>query len=158
MMRFRWRYIACPLVFLLLSIVLTACFYSRLPQDLAYHFKDTMPDRWLSRGAAIAWLLVPQFLLTGVGAAVVLGIMKLGNRFQTATSKRTETMLLLMGNMVALPQIVLTFAMLAIFSYNSYGIYLMPLWVFAIIVMGLGGIILGAIFFFALQQALTRKQ
>jgi len=62
-----------------------------------------------------------------------------------------------MGNMVALPQLVLTFAMLAIFSYNSYGIYLMPLWIFALIVMGLGGIILGAVFFLALQQALTRK-
>ena len=158
MMHFRWRYIAFPLVFLFLSIVLTAYFYPRLPDDIAYHFKDSMPDRWLNRGAATAWLLVPQFLLTGLGAAVVLGVMKLGNRFQPATNKRAETMLLLMGNMVALPQLVLTFAMLAVFSYNSYGIYLLPLWVFALIVMGLGGIILGAIFFFALQQALARKQ
>jgi len=158
MMRFRWRYIALPLVFLFLSIILTAYFYPRLPDDIAYHFKDSMPDRWLNRGAATAWLLVPQFLLAGLGAAVVLGVMKLGNRFQPATNKRAETMLLLMGNMVALPQLVLTFAMLAVFSYNSYGIYLMPLWVFALIVMGLGGIILGAIFFLALQQALARKQ
>lgn len=157
MIFFRWRYIAFPLVFLSLSIVLTAYFYPRLPDDIAYHFKDGIPDRWLNRGAATAWLLVPQFLLTGLGAAVVLGVMKLGNRFQPATSKRTETMLLLMGNMIALPQLVLTFAMLAVFSYNSYGIYLLPLWVFALIVMGLGGIILGAIFFLALQQALARK-
>jgi uncharacterized membrane protein len=157
MMSFRWRYITLPLVFLSLSIILTAYFYPRLPQDLAYHFKDGLPDRWLSRGAVTAWLLVPQFLLTGLGAAVVLGIMKLGNRSQPATNKRTETMLLLMGNMVALPQLVLAFAMLAIFSYNSYGIYLMPLWVFALIVMGLGGIVLVVIFFLALQQAVGRK-
>ena len=157
MIRFRWRYIALPLVFLALSIALAACFYPRLPEDLAYHFKDGLPDRWLGRGAAVAWLLVPQFLLTGLGAAVVLGVMKLGNRFQPATDKRTETMLLLMGNMVALPQMVLAFAMLAIFSYNSYGIYLMPLWVFALIVMGLGGIVLGIVFFLALRQALGRK-
>jgi uncharacterized membrane protein len=157
MIRFRWRYIALPLVILLLSIGLMIYFYPRLPEDLAYHFKDGLPDRWLGRGAATACLLVPQFLLTGLGAAVVLGIMKLGNRFPPATNKRAETMLLLMGNMVALPQLVLAFAMVAIFSYNSYGIYLMPLWVFALIVMGLGGIVLGVIFFLALRQALARK-
>lgn len=158
MMPFRWRYIALPLAFLLLSIGLTIYFYPRLPEDLAYHFKDALPDRWLNRGAATAWLLVPQFLLTMLGAAVVLGIRKLEKRFQQTSDKRTETILLLMGNMVALPQLFLAFAMLAIFSYNSYGIYLMPLWVFAIIVMGLGGIILGILFFLALRQALAGKQ
>lgn len=157
MMRFRWRYIFLPLIFLVLSIGLTVYFYPRLPEDIAYHFTDGMPDRWTGRGIATAWLLVPQFLLTGLGAAVVLGIMRLGNRFQQTVNKRTETMMLLMGNMVALPQIVLAFAMLAVFSYNSFGIHLMPLWIFALIVMGLGVIILGALFFLALQQALARK-
>ena len=158
MMPFRWRYIALPLVFLLLSIGLMIYFYPRLPEDLAYHFKDGLPDRWLNRGAAAAWLLVPQFLLTMLGVAVVLGVVKLEKHFQQTADKRTETVLLLMGNMVALPQLVLTFAMLTIFSYNAYEIYLMPLWVFAVIVMGLGGIILGVLFFLALQQTLARKQ
>ncbi|HEY50987.1 MAG TPA: DUF1648 domain-containing protein [Dehalococcoidia bacterium] len=157
MMRFRWRYVSLPLILLLLSLGLAVYFYPRLPDEIAYHFRDGLPDRWLSRGIATAWLLVPQFLLTGLGAAIVIGINRLGNRFPQTVNKRAETMLLLMGNMVALPQLVLTFAMLTVFSYNSYGIYLMPLWVFALIVMGLGGIILGALFFLAVQQALARK-
>ena len=157
MIPFRWRYIALPLVFLILSIGLMIYFYPQLPQDLAYHFKDGLPDRWLNRGAVTAWLLAPQFLLAGLGAAVALGVMKLENRFQPVANKRTGTMLLLMGNMFALPQLVLTFAMLTIFSYNAYGLYLMPLWVFAVVVMGLGGIILGVFFFLALRQALARK-
>lgn len=157
MMRLRWRYMALPLTFLLLSVGLAIYFYPRLPGEIAYHFQDGLPDRWLSRGATTAWLLVPQFLLAGLSAAVILGVIRLGNRFQSTANKRTETTLLLMGNMVALPQLVLTFAILAIFSYNSYGIHLMPLWIFAVIVMGLGGIILGAVFFLAIQQALTRK-
>jgi len=148
---------ALPLIFLLLSVGLAAYFYPRLPDEIAYHFQDGLPDRWLSRGAIITWLLVPQFLLAGLSAAVVLGVTRVGNRFQPTANKRSETMLLLMGNMVALPQLVLAFAMLAIFSYNSYGVYLMPLWIFAIIVMGLGGIILGAVFFLAIQQTLARK-
>ena len=157
MISFRWKYIALPLVFLLLSIGLAIYFFPRLPDEIAYHFKDGLPDRWLSRGVATAWLLVPQFLLTGLGAAIVMGIIRLGKHFQPTTNKRAETMLLLIGNMVALPQLVLAFAMLAIFSYNSYGIYLMPLWVFALIVMGLGGIILGVFFFLAIRQILARK-
>ena len=157
MISFRWKYIALPLVFLLLSIGLAIYFFPRLPGEIAYHFKDGLPDRWLSRGVATAWLLVPQFLLTGLGAAIVMGIIRLGKHFQPTTNKRAETMLLLIGNMVALPQLVLAFAMLAIFSYNSYGIYLMPLWVFALIIMGLGGIILGVFFFLAIRQILARK-
>jgi len=157
MMSFRWRYLALPIFVLLLSFGLAAYFYPRLPGDIAYHFKDGLPDRWLGRGAVTAWLLVAQCLLTGIGAAIVMAITRLGNRFQPTADKRAEPMLLLMGNMVALPQLVLSFAMLAIFSYNSYGIYLMPLWVFALIVMGLGGIILGILFFFAIKQTLARK-
>jgi len=157
MISFRWRYLVLPLVFLLLSLSLAIYFYPKLAEEVAYHFRDGLPDRWIGRGAATTWLLVPQFLLAGLGAAIVMGIIRLGNRFQQTTNKRAETMLLLMGNMVALPQIVLAFAMLAIFSYNSYGLYLIPLWVFALIVMGLGGIILGALFFLAIQQALARK-
>ncbi len=157
MISFRWKYIALPLAFLLVSVGLAIYFFPRLPDEIAYHFKDGLPDRWLSRGVATAWLLVPQFLLTGLGAAIVMGIIRLGKHFQPTTDKRAETMLLLIGNMIALPQIILAFAMLAIFSYNSYGIYLMPLWGFALIVMGLGGIILGAFFFLAIRQILARK-
>lgn len=157
MMPFRWRYIALPVFFLLLAVGFVIFFYPKLPGEVAYHFRDSLPDRWTGRGAATAWLLVPQFLLTGLGVAIVMGVIRLGSRFQSTTGKRSETLLLLMGNMVALPQIVLAFAMLAIFSYNSYGLYLMPLWLFAIIAMGLGGIVLGALFFLAIQQALARK-
>ncbi len=156
-MPFRWRYIALPVFFLLLAIGLVIFFYPKLPGEVAYHFRDSLPDRWTGRGAATAWLLVPQFLLTGLGVAIVMGVIRLGSRFQSTAGKRSETLLLLMGNMVALPQTVLAFAMLAIFSYNSYGLYLMPLWLFAIIAMGLGGIVLGALFFLAIQQALARK-
>ena len=157
MIFFCWRYISLPLLFLLISLGLAGYFYPQLPGEVAYYFSDGLPDRWIGRGAVIAGLLVPQFLLTGLGAAIVMGIIRLGTRLPQTTNKRAESILLLMGNMVALPQLVLIFAMLAIFSYNSYGIYLIPLWVFALIVMGLGGIVLGIIFFLAVQQSLARK-
>lgn len=152
---FHWSYIILPTVILLLSIVLTACFYHLLPADVAYHFKsDGSPDRWLNRGTIILWVLLPQLFLILLAGAITWGIAKMSALFKQPASTRIkpERILLLIGNMVALPQIILGFAILDIFSYNSYQIHIMPLWVFALIVMGLGGIILGIFFLKIIRQ------
>ena len=152
---FRWSYIILPLAILLVSIVLVLCFYWRLPAEVAYAFKpDGSPDIRMSRGVIILWALVPQILLTLLAGAITWGITKLGALFKQTdtTGIRLERVLLLMGNMVALPQIILCFAMLDIFSYNSYQIHIMPIWVFALIVMGLGVIILGIFFIQVIRQ------
>ncbi len=153
---FRWSYIILPLAILSLSIILTACFYHQLSTEVAYHFKlDGSPDRWLSREMVTLWLFVPQLLLTLVAGAITWGITKLGilSRQPENTWIKPERILSLMGNMIALPQIVLCFAMLDIFSYNAYQIHIMPLWVFALIIMGLGGITLGIFLILAIRQA-----
>jgi len=149
---FRWTYIILPVAILLLSIILIGYFYRLLPVEVAYHFKDGSPDRWMSRSTIIAWTLTPQFFFTLLAGAIVWGILKLSTHFQQTESSWVGKILSLMGNMVALPQIILGFAMLDIFSYNSYQIHLMPLWVFALIVMGLGGIILGIFFIQAIRR------
>ncbi len=153
---FRWSYIILPVTILFLSIVLTACFYHLLPAEVAYHFKaDGSADKWLSRGMIVAWTLTPQVLLTLLAAAITWGITRLNALFrQTEVSGIRPTRIIsLMGNMVALPQSILCFAMLDIFSYNSYQIHLIPLWVFALTIMGLGGIILGIFFIHAMRRA-----
>ena len=152
---FHWSYIILPVVILLLSIILIAYFYHRLPIEIGYHFKsDGSPDRWLSRGTITLWMLLPQLFLTLLAGAITWGITKLGALFRQPESIwiQPERILLLMGNMIGLPQIILCFAMLNIFSYNSYQIHIMPLWVFALIIMGLGGIILGIFFIRAVRQ------
>ena len=58
----------------------------------------------------------------------------------------------LMGNLVALPQIVLTFAMLDFFLYNAYQIRLIPLWIFTLIVLVLGAIILITLFILIIRR------
>jgi len=70
----------------------------------------------------------------------------MNTRLQQVESTIARKILSLMGNMVALPQIILGFAMLDIFLYNAYQIDIMPLWIFAVIVLVLGGIILGVFF------------
>ena len=73
------------------------------------------------------------------------------------------TLLPIMGNMMALPQIVLVFALLDFFLYNAYQINLIPLWIFTLIVLVLGGIILAVLFIrtlrkFRRQQAKIRQE
>jgi len=151
---FRWTYIILPIAIIFLCIILTGYFYHLLPGEVAYHFQDGAPDKWISRGAIIAWMLTPQLLLSLLAGAIVWGMIKLSAHFRQAVNTGVEKILSLMGNMVALPQIILGFAMLDIFSYNSYQIHLMPLWIFALIVMGLGGMALGIFFILAIQGIL----
>ncbi len=153
---FRWSYIMFPVAILLLSILLTAYFYHLLPAEVAYHFKlDGSPDRWLSRQMTLVWMLTPQLLLTLVAGAITWGISKLGilPRQTEKASIRPERILSFMGNIIALPQIILCFAMLDIFCYSSYQIHIMPLWIFALGIIGLGGIILGIFFVVAIRRA-----
>jgi hypothetical protein len=158
MIAFRWRYIALPVSVFLLSLILTAYFYHLLPGQVAYHFQDGSPDQWMSRGAIIAWMLTPQLFLALLAAAIIWSVTKLSTQFQQTASRGVERILSLMGNMIVLPQIILGFAMLDIFSYNAYQIHLMPLWVFALLVMGIGGIILGVFFILAIRQVRGTSQ
>ena len=152
---FHWGYIILPLIILILSIILTAYFYPRLPGEVAYHFKsDGSPDRWLGRGVVSLWMLIPQLFFTLLATVVTWGITRLSALFKQSESPwiKPEGILLIMGNMVALPQIILGFAMLDIFSYNLYQIHLLSFWVFALIIMGLGAIVLGIFFIRVMRQ------
>ncbi len=153
---FHWSYVILPVVILFLSIVLTAYFYNRLPAELAYHFEpDGSPDKWLSRGTIILALLLTQLFFTLLAGAITWGITRLSVQFQQPenTGVKMGGMVSLMGNMFVIPQAIFGFAMLDIFSYNSYQVHLLPLWVFTLIVMVLGGIILGIFFIRAMWQA-----
>ena len=158
---FRWVYILLPALILLLSVISVAWFYRLLPEELGYRFQpDGSADRFASRGTIVLWALLPQFLLTLVAAGITWGITRIGKMFEQVegAAVKPESVLLVMGNMVALLQIILCFAMLDIFSYNSYQIHLLPLWVFVLIVLGGGGIILGVFFIRALQWVWTASK
>jgi len=153
---FRWNYIIFPVAILLLSIFLSAYFYHLLPAEVAYHFEsDGTPDRWFSREMAMVWALVPQFFFALLAAVIVLGITKSGLLFrimENATIK-LERILSFMGNMIALPQFIICFAMLNIFSYNSYQLHIMPMRIFLFTIMGLATIALVLLLAFIFQKA-----
>ena len=136
---FRWTFIALPVAIFLLCVIMAAVFYARLPAEAAYHFVDGSPDRWLSRSAVILWTIVPQLVLIFIGLMVVFAAaMAVRQLPETPLMRRA---LLIMGNIVALPQLIIAFAMLDIFLYNIYQIHLIPVWVFALIAMVVAAVI-----------------
>lgn len=157
---FRWSYIILPVAIFLLSIILAAYFYHLLPAKVAYHFKlDGTPDRWLSREMTMVWVLTPQLFLILLAGAIIWGITKLGILLRQTESTwiRPEGILSFMGNIIALPQLIVGFAMLDIFSYNSYQRHIMPMWLFLLIILGLTiaglGLFVAVIISKARQQA-----
>jgi len=152
---FRWSYAAVPLVVFLLLVALTAYFYHLLPAEVAVHFEaDGTPDGWLSPLMTLVLALLPQFLLAVVSLALAWIMTRLVARSWPTEGTKTnpKTIVALMGNMVALPQIVLGFAMADIFVYNAYQIHLPSVWIFTLVVMVVGGIIIGVVFVRAIRR------
>jgi uncharacterized membrane protein len=136
----RLSYVIVPIAILLLSVALSAYFYPLLPAEVAYHFEpDGTPDRWLSREMTMFWVLALQLVFVLLGGGIAWGVTKLSTLFgQTGNTKiKPERLVLFTGNFVALPQLIICFAMVDIFSYNSYQVHLMPMWVFLLVVLGL---------------------
>jgi uncharacterized membrane protein len=154
---FRWGYVMAPLAVLLLSVILSAYFYHLLPAEVAYHFElDGTPDRWLGREMTLVLALLPQLFLTLLACGVTWGAAVLSNRFgQVGGKVRPESVVLFMGNLIAVPQLIIGFAMVDIFSYNSYQIHIMPMWIFLLAILGLVTIglgILGVLIFLKVRE------
>ena len=152
---FRWTYIILPVSLLLISLLLTAFFYRLLPAELAYRFQGDVPDKWMGRTAIILWLNLPQAVFVLLSIAVIKLVL-LGSRYMSAEETPISQLLPVMGNMVALPQVVLLFVMLSFFLYNAYQIHLIPVWIIVVIIMISGGIFLGVFFIRAFLRSRRR--
>jgi uncharacterized membrane protein len=151
---FRWSYAAVPLVVLLLLVGLSAYFYHLMPAEVAVRFDNGLAVSWLSRQMTLVLALLPQLLLALIGLALAWVLTRVVNRSWPTEGTKTnpKTIVAIMGNMVALPQIVFGFAMADIFVYNAYQIHLPALWILALIIMVAGGIIIGVVFTRAIRR------
>jgi len=149
---FRWTYIVLPATILLLSVILTAFFYRLLPDEVAYRFSGVEPTHWFGRSGVIAWALVLQLVFVLLSLAIACIATSASRRLQLDETDLNRSLFAIMGNLMALPQIILLFAMLDIFLYNAYQIKLIPIWVIALVVMVLGGIILVVFFIRTIRQ------
>jgi uncharacterized membrane protein len=145
---FRWSYIVAPVVVFLLSIILFASFYHMLPAEVAVRFDvDGAPEMWLGRGATMLWMLLPQLLLVLVAWGIAWGTTRLDTRWGWARGGGVKAgrIVSFMGNILALPQLIILFAMVDILSYNSYQTHILPMWIFMIVILGLATIFLAVL-------------
>jgi uncharacterized membrane protein len=153
---FRWSYIIAPLIILLLSIVLSAYFYHLLPAGVAVHFElDGTPDKWLSREMTMVWMLLPQLFLVLLAGIIAWGITKLGILFgqSRGSGVKAGRIVSFMGNLVALPQLIVFFAMVDILSYNAYQTHILPMWIFLLVILVLVTVALVVFLVFILSRA-----
>ncbi len=153
---FRWKYVVLPCLVLVLSLAAAAGSYGRLPASVAYHFAEGAPDLWAGRQAVLAVLLVPQFIGTMAAFAVAWAVIMLGRRYQGADTRLVGRIVLVMGNMVGLPQLVLSLATLDILSYNAYHVHV-PFLALALAVTALGVVGLGIVFFGSVRGGMVRR-
>ena len=153
---FRWTYVVLPVALLLLSLILAACFYPFLSDEIAYHFQNGLPDKTMSRGAFLGWMIIPQVFFT-ILSVIVVRIVMLTSRYLPSENSPLKTLLPLMGNIIALPEIIIIYAMVDFYLYNAHQINLLSLWIFTLIVMVIGVIILGVGFIRAIRQSRRLK-
>ncbi len=154
-MPFPWKAVVLPLIIALSIVVMVLWFYGKLPQEVASRFaSDGTPSVWTTRGTLIMWALLPQFLLTLLAVMVAWGVTRIGAlaRSMEEAGIKLDNLLLVMGNMIALPQLILGFAMLNTFGYNAYQIRIVPLWAVVLIIAIAGAVILGAFFITAIRK------
>jgi len=142
---FRWSYIVAPVVAFILSIIIFASFYHMLPAEVAVRFDvNGAPEMWLGRGATMLWMLLPQLLLVLLAWGIAWGTTRLDTRWGWAKGGGVKAgrIVSFMGNIIALPQLILFFAMLDILIYNAFQAHILPMWIFLIVILGLATIAL----------------
>ncbi len=151
---FRWIYVGLPLTILLLMFLFIGIFSPQLSDEVAYRFNmNGAPENWVSRQIALLIAILPQVVFFITAIAITWGTLKAGRSIgQIAAALKPESLLTLMGNLVALPQMIFGFVMLDVFVYNLTSNHIMPIWLFALIIMIVGGIFLIIFFIKAFKR------
>ena len=150
----RWSYFTLPIALLLISIVITIYFYGKLPDAVVWHLNSSN-SATISNSQIVLWSIVPQLLLTLLAIVITYGATKINDLFNQAadSSIKLDTVLMVMSNMVVIPQLVLIIAMLRIFSYNAFGTQISFIWWVSLAII-LAGVVFLSIFFVNLIRKL----
>ncbi|MEN8614372.1 hypothetical protein ABFB09_03670 [Dehalogenimonas sp. THU2] len=145
-LKFRLSFIALPLAVLLLTATVAAVFYGRLPDELYYRFDlSGVPSGSLTAKSSLVMMLLGiQAVLTTVACFATLSI----SRVQLFRDNKDSfwfnpaRLLTLMGNMPALIQLIMAYVLIDSIVYALESSHLMPLWLFSLITLVIGGILI----------------
>ena len=114
-------YFLLPLAILLVSVILRFISTANCPRRWSGSSTPRIPPPSAAARLAL-WAIVPQALFDLAGLRHRLRRHQNRRPFQrgSASGIQLDSILLVMSNVVVIPQLILTFAMLRIFSYNSF--------------------------------------
>ena len=143
--RFRFVYVMFPTLAVIIFVAIVAILYSYLPAEIGYRLtSDGIPVRWMSRNMFVLWALIIEEVLWCGAIVVAWGASRVACFFEA--NPAISSIIGVMGNMPVLPQLIIGFAAIDILTYNVFGEHILPLWIFTILVSGLGAIVLGVFF------------
>jgi len=147
--RFTFSNVALSAGIALVSLVITLVFLPQLPEELAFRFSaGGTPVSYAPANTVMFFSLFLQAFFLGLGWATGKLVFKmfLAARPSPAAMPKGKSLATLCANMVALPQVILAFLTSDAFSYNVSGVHLMPAWLFIVIAMLAGGVIIAGYF------------
>ncbi len=150
------KQIYLPLGVLALSVVLILIFAPQLSQSIAYRFgSGGAPIAYTGKALFITLVLGGQLFLVLGGWLVGFSVDRVARSQLTPASRvRVNRIAGVIANFVVLPQLFIAFIMADLFSYNVSSVHLMPIWLFAVIVMVTGMIIIS---FFFVREFLKNR-
>jgi uncharacterized membrane protein len=153
---FRWGYIAISVFLFLFCLAVAAIVHPSLPESVAYRFSSAgVPTSFLSKAAFTAVMLGAQAFITLAVIGLAFSIIAFGRRLlgKSALAFNVHGMIWLMTNMLALPQIILAFILLDSSFYALQGSHIMTPWLFSLITVGLGSLVILFVFVQVFKQA-----
>ncbi|MDD2251533.1 MAG: hypothetical protein PHQ10_01010 [Dehalococcoidales bacterium] len=127
------------------SLVSTLVFMPLLSAEPAFRFNSAgEPASFAGASLIIVASILVQLLFVGTAWFIGKGIKNFINRLDMPQSSglQAQKVISVAANMIALPQLIAAYISFDIFIYDVYNRHLIPVWIFAIITMVIGGIFL----------------
>jgi len=153
---FRLGYVILPSAVALTTIVTIAILYPSFPNELAYRFSSSgAPQSSIGRELFTVLMIVAQLVVVGLAAAATIFILRLARRMlkDSPAPIAPGRIIWLMANMLVLPQILIAFVALDAAYYASKTAHIMTPWLFSLLAIGVGTIVIIILFALSLNDA-----
>ena len=145
---FEWKYITLPMIIFIISIIIAAMFFFQLPDQVAYRFTSGgAAESWMGKIPLTGILLGVQFVMIVMVTIIIKAIVGFGKAIeQTSPNFHPDRFMLLIGNIAALPQLVLAVVMFDVFSFNIIDKHVLSIWAI-ILVLAISSAVVLTVFF-----------
>jgi hypothetical protein len=123
-------------------------FFFQLPDQVAYRFTSGgAAESWMGKIPLTGILLGVQFVMIVMVTIIIKAIVSFGKAIeQTSPNFHPDRFMLLIGNIAALPQLVLAVVMFDVFSFNIIDKHVLSIWAI-ILVLAISSAVVLTVFF-----------